>query len=68
MYIMKIKGNGKIPNYLQVRDESFTLIAYFRADKARDGFIKAQMPQYIEEVEKFLPEMEFGVLMQIEDK
>ena len=30
MYILKIKGNGKIPDHIQLRDASFTLIAYFR--------------------------------------
>ena len=33
MYIIKVKGKAKIPDYIQLRDESFTLIAYFRADR-----------------------------------
>ena len=33
MYIIKIRGKGKIPDYIQFRDDNFTLIAYFRADR-----------------------------------
>ena len=29
-YVIKIKGKAKIPDYIQVRDDSFTLIGYFR--------------------------------------
>ena len=32
MYILKIKGSNKIPDYIQIRDNAFTLIAYFRVD------------------------------------
>ncbi|UOG76723.1 fructose-6-phosphate aldolase [Hymenobacter tibetensis] len=33
MYIIKVKGKAKIPDYIQLRDEEFVLIAYFRADR-----------------------------------
>ena len=33
MYIFKVKGKAKIPDYIQLRDEDFVLIAYFRADR-----------------------------------
>lgn len=33
MYIIKVKGKAKIPDYIQLRDEDFVLIAYFRADR-----------------------------------
>ncbi|MCZ2357228.1 MAG: fructose-6-phosphate aldolase [Bacteroidia bacterium] len=29
-YVIKIKGKAKIPDYIQVRDSSFTLVGYFR--------------------------------------
>ena len=32
-YIIKVKGKAKIPDYIQLRDERFVLIAYFRADR-----------------------------------
>ncbi len=33
MYIIKVKGKAKIPDYIQLRDEQFILVAYFRADR-----------------------------------
>ena len=30
IYLIKIKGKAKIPDYVQLRDEDFTLIGYFR--------------------------------------
>lgn len=33
MYIVKVKGVAKIPDYVQLRDDEFTLLAYFRVDR-----------------------------------
>lgn len=33
MYIIKVKGKAKIPDYIQLRDENYILVAYFRADR-----------------------------------
>ncbi|MFT7035055.1 MAG: hypothetical protein ACJA2S_003576 [Cyclobacteriaceae bacterium] len=33
MYIIKVKGKAKIPDYIQLRDMDFVLVAYFRADR-----------------------------------
>ena len=30
---MRVKGNEKIPDFLQIRDEWMTLIGYFREDR-----------------------------------
>ena len=29
-YVLRVKGKAKIPDYLQIRDENFTLIGYIR--------------------------------------
>jgi len=33
LYIIKIKGRAKIPDYIQLRDDSYVLVEYFRADR-----------------------------------
>jgi hypothetical protein len=33
MFIIKVKGKAKIPDYIQLRDEYMVLVAYFRADR-----------------------------------
>jgi hypothetical protein len=37
MYILKIKGVDKMPDFIQIRDQDFTLVAYFRADNPAKG-------------------------------
>ncbi|MFN5795609.1 MAG: fructose-6-phosphate aldolase [Bacteroidota bacterium] len=40
MYILKVKGKAKIPDYIQIRDENFTLKAYFRVDRPEKSLSK----------------------------
>jgi len=35
MYIIKVKGKKKIPNYIQLRDEKFNLVGYFSFREGR---------------------------------
>ncbi len=65
MYVMKIRGGGKIPDYVQFRDDNFTLVAYFRADKPRKGLEKFELSQYADIMEQTLPEIGFGELKKI---
>ncbi len=37
MHILKIKGTKKIPDFVQIRDENLSLIAYFRPDQIDRG-------------------------------
>ena len=40
MHILKIKGKAKIPDYIQIRDDDFTLKAYFRVDRPEKSLEK----------------------------
>src|SRR6202000_1424173 len=40
MYIIKVKGVAKIPDYVQLRDDKFTLLAYFRVDRPEKSLDK----------------------------
>lgn len=66
MYIIKIKGKAKIPDYIQIRDESFTLLGYFRADRPEKGLEKCGLSDRIEEMKKRIDEMPFGKLQKLE--
>lgn len=66
MYIIKVKGKAKIPEYIQIRDENFVLVAYFRADrpiKSMEKFGLAGKEPQLEELIKNLP---FGKLQKLE--
>ena len=40
IYILKIKGTDKIPDFVQIRDQDMTLRAYFRMDQQESGIRK----------------------------
>lgn len=66
MYIIKVKGIAKIPDYVQLRDDKFTLLAYFRVDrpdKSLDKLGLGDKLDYIMEVVKGLP---FGQIAKLE--
>ena len=66
MYIVKVKGIAKIPDYVQLRDEKFTLLAYFRVDRPDKSLEKlglAEKQDYIMEMIKDLP---FGQIAKLE--
>lgn len=66
MYIIKVKGKAKIPDYIQLRDDKFVLVAYFRADRSLknlDKFGLEGKEQALQEVIKSLP---FGKLQKLE--
>lgn len=68
MYILKVKGKAKIPDYIQIRDENFTLKAYFRVDRPEKSLLKFGFDdQKLEKLMKKINEMPFGVVQKIEE-
>ena len=66
MYIIKVKGVAKIPDYVQLRDDSFSLLAYFRVDrpdKSLDKIGLGDKSAYIMQMVKDLP---FGQIKKLE--
>jgi len=66
MYIIKVKGVAKIPDYVQLRDDSFTLLAYFRVDRpdrSLDGIGRGEKSADIMQMVKDLP---FGQIKKLE--
>lgn len=66
MYLIKVKGVAKIPDYVQLRDEDFTLIAYFRVDRPDRALEKcglAEKTAYIMDIVKELP---FGKIIKLD--
>ncbi len=68
MYIIKIKGKAKIPDYLQVRDDNFTLIAYTRTDRPEKALEKCGLGDKIEEIKELMHSIPFGQMTKIELK
>ena len=66
MYILKIKGKAKIPDYIQLRDENFTLKAYFRVDRPDKTLNKYGYNEMeLDKILKIINELPFGVVTKL---
>ncbi len=66
MYIIKVKGKAKIPDYIQIRDENFVLVAYFRADRPLKNLEKFGLKGKEEAMENLIKSLPFGKLQKLE--
>ncbi len=66
MYIIKVKGKAKIPNYIQLRDDNFVLIAYFRADRPLVKMEKYGLEGKEEQFKNLVEGLPFGKLQKLE--
>ncbi len=66
MYIIKVKGIAKIPDYVQLRDDSFTLLAYFRVDRPDKSLDKLGFADKQEQIMNIIRDMPFGKVTKID--
>jgi hypothetical protein len=66
MYIIKVKGKAKIPDYIQLRDDQFVLVAYFRADRPLDKLEKFGLDDKKEALQQLINELPYGKLQKLE--
>ncbi len=68
MYIIKVKGKKKIPNYVQIRDDDFILIGYFSYKPGRPftRLEKFGLEGKEKEFEALVEELPFGKLQKLE--
>ncbi|MGW8123003.1 fructose-6-phosphate aldolase [Roseivirga echinicomitans] len=66
MYIIKVKGKAKIPDYIQLRDENFVLIAYFRADRPLKKLEKYDLEGKENELQEVINGLPFGKLQKLD--
>ena len=66
MYVIKVKGVAKIPDYVQLRDEKFTLLAYFRVDRPDKSLDKIGLGDKKDIIMSIINDMPFGKIKKIE--
>ena len=66
MYIIKVKGKAKIPDYIQLRDENFVLIAYFRADRPLKNLEKYGLDGKEDALQAVIERLSFGKIEKLE--
>jgi hypothetical protein len=66
MYIIKVKGVAKIPDYVQLRDDKFTLLAYFRVDRPDKSLDKVGLSSKTEYIMNIIKDLPFGQILKLE--
>lgn len=66
MYIIKVKGVAKIPDYVQLRDEAFTLLAYFRVDRPEKTLEKIGLGDKAEWIIDTIKDLPFGKILKLD--
>ncbi|MBK1442000.1 MULTISPECIES: fructose-6-phosphate aldolase [Parapedobacter] len=66
MYVIKVKGVAKIPDYVQLRDDAFTLLAYFRVDRPDKSLEKLGLADKAEYIMEIVQKMPFGQIKKLE--
>ena len=64
LYILKIKGTKTIPDFVQIRDESMTLRAYFRLSQQEKGLKKNNLLKEANGIMKLLEKMPYGKIYE----
>jgi hypothetical protein len=62
MYIIKIKGKAKIPDYIQLRNKDMVLVDYFRADRPIDKLRNYKIKSPNNQIIKYINSLPFGKL------
>jgi len=65
-HIIKVKGVAKIPDYVQLRDDKFTLLAYFRVDRPEKSLDKVGLHDKTEYIMNVIKELPFGQILKLE--
>lgn len=65
MYVLKIKGSARIPDYIQIRDSKFTLVAYFRIDNISSGLQQCNLKEKENDFKKILKTIPFGKIHEL---
>ena len=66
MYIIKVKGKAKIPDYIQIRDQNFVLVAYFRTDRPLKRMDKFGLEGKDEQLKALITGLPYGKLQKLE--
>ncbi|MDP1623995.1 MAG: hypothetical protein Q8M08_16850 [Bacteroidales bacterium] len=65
MYILKIKGTASIPDYIQIRDENFFLIAYFKVTHPKTALARCNLLHKREEILRIADGLEYGKILEL---
>lgn len=65
MYILKIQGTKKIPDFIQIRDNDFTLIAYFRINNPNRALNRCGLAGHTDRILEIARELPYGQVREL---
>ncbi len=66
MYILKIRGTRKIPDFIQIRDENFTLIAYFKITNPKTALTRCNLIDRVDRILDIASSLEYGKIRKLD--
>ena len=66
VYILKTQGTDKIPDYIQIRDEKFRLLAYFKKKSPKRALEKSNLILKIDLILEIIEKIPFGKIEKVE--
>jgi len=65
MYILKIQGTNKIPDFIQIRDNDFTLIAYFRMNNPKRALSRCNLLDRMDLILGIAKDLPYGIVREL---
>ena len=65
MYFLKTQGTNKIPDYIQIRDDDFVLLAHFKTNYPENQIRKYKLEKYKKEILKLIKTAPYGILYEL---
>ena len=65
MYFLKTQGTDKIPDYVQIRDNQFVLLAHFKTNNPDNQIKKFGLNDYSEKIKELIKTAPFGILYEL---
>ncbi len=66
MYILKTEGTGKIPDHIQIRDDDFSLVAYFKVTHPKTALAGCNLLDKAGEILEIIQQLEYGKMEKLE--
>ncbi|MBP6334000.1 MAG: fructose-6-phosphate aldolase [Bacteroidia bacterium] len=66
MFILKVKGTARIPDYVQLRDDDFTLLAYFRVDRPEKALARVGLSEHESKLLDLIRDMPYGKMEKLD--
>jgi len=67
MYIIKTKGTGNIPDFVQLRDKDFVLVRHFKISGIEEALKNLDINDKIEKIKKKISEIEYGQVFELQE-